>query len=156
MWLKPLRRPVALLLVSGVFPLVIGCSSSQDPQTFTRLHLENESREPVTFLAIGTSEADLATAENRLSQPLPPRAVYSAIVSRPGNYWVRAEIEAEGYTIERIEGPVRLGRGVHDWRFQQVDARPLYSGRESAGAASAPPGPSTVQTAAGLISFRSN
>lgn len=156
MWLKPLRRPVALLVVCSVITLITGCTPSEDTQSFTRLHLENETRDSVTFLAISASEAELKTAENRLSHPLPPRAVYSAIVPRPGNYWVRTEIDADGYTIERVEGPVRLGRGVHDWRFQQVDARPLYSSLETDGAAYLAPGPSVIQTAAGLISFRSN
>ena len=126
MLLKRLRFPFALLVVCGVVVLQSG-ELTHDSRGFTRVHLENASDSTLTFLAIGTSEGALATAENRLSGPLPPRAVYSAVVSRPGNYWIRTEVETEGYTLERIEGPIRLHRGVCQWRFSELDARPLYT-----------------------------
>ena len=137
-------RQVAVLFVACLpMALITGCSWDEGDKHYVRIHLENEGDAPVTFLAIGPSEAALETAQNRLSRPLPPKAVYSVSLSRPGNYWVRAEVETEGYTVERIEGPLRAQRGVLDWRFKEVDARPLY-------AAAAP------YRAAGRISLSSN
>lgn len=124
---KHLRHTAALALAGLTIALLAGCSAP-DSKGFTRMHLENDSDTAVTFLAIGTSEVALEHAENRLAQPLPPHAVYSAVLSRPGNYWVRTEVETDGYMIKRVEGPVRLGRGVSNWQFNQIDSGPLYPG----------------------------
>ena len=129
-----------LVFASG---LILGSCSPEPTKGIIRIHLANEGDSALTFLAIDTSEAALATAVNRLAKPLPPNAVYSAVLSRSGNYWVRAEVETDGYTLERIEGPVRVGRGVATLPLRQVDARPLY-------ASSSPYRP------AGRISFKSN
>lgn len=131
--------------------MALGCTlllflSSCAPESakgFTRIHLANEGGAALTFLAIDTSEPGLATAVNRLSKPLPPHAVYSAVLSRPGNYWVRTEVETDGYTIERIEGPIRVSRGVATLPLKRVDAQPLYAAV-------------TAYPPAGRISFSSN
>ena len=120
--------------------LFAGCDRS-DKQDFTRIHLANGSSSAVVYLAIEDSEMAAAQAANRLAQPLPPRAIYSAVLSRPGNYWVRTETEAGGSTIRRIEGPIRLGRGVHNWEFTREDEKPLYeasAGRATMALASTP------------------
>lgn len=103
----------------------VGCTVD-NPKGYTRMHLQNESDADITFLAISTSEEALSNAENRLLKPLAPDAVYSAVLSRPGNYWVRTEVETDGYIVQRLDGPLRVSRGVHDWSLQKIDAAPLY------------------------------
>lgn len=109
---------LSLLLAAGCTP--------EASKNYTRMHLQNQSDTVVTFLAIEVTEEALADAGNRLPKPLPPDSVYSAVLSRPGNYWVRTQVETEGYIVERIEGPVRVSRGVLDWRFEKVDGGPIY------------------------------
>ena len=117
----------AILLIGGGTLGLAYSSSSPGVKSVTRIHLENGADAALTFLAIGVSEEALKTAENRLCRPLPPDSVYSAVLSRPGNYWVRAEVETDGYRLERILGPIRLANGVSDWRFHTLDSGPLYS-----------------------------
>lgn len=121
-----------LLFFTALATLALGTASGCDlePATsVTRFHLENGSNAPLTFFAIGVSEQELAEAKNRLVRPLEPDSIYSAFLNRPGNYWVRAEFEESGHIIERIEGPLRVSRGISDWRFTALDARPLYEGQ---------------------------
>lgn len=141
------------LLLLG-FGLASGCGNSE-PASVTRLHLENASDSPVTFIAVGFSEEDVEQAPNRLPKPLEPDSVYSALLSRPGNYWVRTEFEERGHTIERIEGPFRVSRGILDWQFTTLDVRPLYEGR-GAGTVVKSVGFTRPQPAAGRMSFNSN
>ncbi|MDP2323987.1 MAG: hypothetical protein Q8N51_08155 [Gammaproteobacteria bacterium] len=136
------RRWSAFALVCASGLNLTSCSPAPT-KGIIRIHLGNEGDTALSFLAIDTSEAALATAANRLAKPLPPHAVYSAVLSRSGNYWVRAEVETDGYTVERIEGPVRVGRGVATLPLKQVDARPLYLS-------------SVPYSPAGRISFSSN
>lgn len=105
--------------------MLAGCKIS-DTHTSTRMHLANGSDTPVVFLAIEDSETGASVAPNRLASPLPPKAVYSAILSRPGNYWILTETAAAGSVIRRIEGPIRVERGVHNWMFTREDVVPLY------------------------------
>lgn len=112
---------VCLVMIS-----MAGCVA-EDPKGYTRMHLQNESDANITFLAIDVSEDALSNAENRLLKPLAPDAVYSAVLSRPGNYWVRTEVETDGYIVQRVAGPVRVSRGVLDWPLEKIDATPLYS-----------------------------
>lgn len=102
-----------------------GCNAS-DKQDFTRVHLANGSDAALVFLAIETSESGATEAANRLSHPLPPTAVYSAVLPRPGNYWIRTETEVGDAIVRRVIGPVRLGRGVYDWKYTREDEVPLY------------------------------
>lgn len=104
---------------------LLGCGGTEKPGS-TRMHLANESDFTLVFLAIEDSEMEASTASNRLPRPLPPHAVFSAVLSRPGNYWVRTETESGGSIIRRIEGPVRLGLGIHDWEYTAEDEAPLY------------------------------
>lgn len=122
----------------------------------TRLHLENASDAPVTFFAIAVSEQEVAAAANRLTHPLEPDSVYSALLARPGNYWVRAEFEADGHVIERIEGPMRVSRGISDWQFSTLDARPLYEGQNSVTVQNTAALPLARVQRAGRMSFNSN
>lgn len=112
-----------------VFTLILtflgGCGGS-DHQVTTRMHLTNVSGSTVVFLAIEDSELAVKMAPNRLAQPLPPSAVYSAVLPRTGNYWVRTETQSEGSTLQRIVGPIRIGRGIQDWEFTRDDEMPLY------------------------------
>ncbi len=105
--------------------LALGCDQS-NKQDFTRVHLANSSDAALVFLAIETSEARATEATNRLSHPLPPTAVYSAVLPRPGNYWIRTETEVGDAIVRRVIGPVRLGRGVFDWEYTSQDEVPLY------------------------------
>ncbi len=146
------------LLLLG-FGLSAGCGVSESA-TVTRLHLENASDSPLTFIAVGFSEHEVEKASNRLPKPLEPDSVYSAILSRPGNYWVRMEFEEGGHTIERIAGPLRVSRGILDWQFTALDVRPLYEGHDqdgsNAGGAVKRSGLAIIQPAAGRISFSNN
>lgn len=135
-----------------------GCGG-EAPPSFTRLHMENSSGAPVTFFAIGISEREVEGAPNRLLQPLEPDSVFSALLTRPGNYWVRAEFESGGHVIERIEGPMRVSHGVSDWQFNTLDVRPLYEGHDAKSIKTpAPPLLQNVALAhrAGRMSFSSN
>lgn len=122
--------PAAIACLSG-FLALSGCGGPEK-QVFTRIHLANGSDSELVYLAIADSEMAVSVASNRLSHPLPPHTVYSAVLSRPGNYWVRTELESEGSTIRRIEGPIRLGRGIHQWEFTGEDEKPLYDGSTAA------------------------
>lgn len=152
------QKYCTILMLLG-FGLSAGCGAS-DPASVTRLHLENASDSPVTFIAVGFSERDVEQASNRLPKPLEPASVYSALLSRPGNYWVRTEFEEGGHTIERIEGPLRVSRGILNWQFTTLDVRPLYVGSDQddgyAGAAVKRSGLAIIQPAAGRMSFSSN
>ncbi len=140
---------VALLLAAGC--------GEPDTTSVTRLHLENASDAPVTFIAVGVSEQEVAVAANRLPKPLEPSSVYSAILSRPGNYWVRTEFQEGGHTIQRIDGPLRISRGILDWQFTTLDVRPLYeSGDHANRTAASLHGLSRTQPAAGRMSFSNN
>jgi len=136
-----------------------GCGTS-DSASVTRIHLENASDSPITLIAVGLSEQDVERAANRLPKPLEPDSVYSAVLTRPGNYWVRAEFKEGGHTIERIEGPFRVSRGILDWRFTTLDVRPLYRDphldERGAGTALRSGGITLAQPAAGRMSFSSN
>ena len=142
-----------LLLFLG-FGLASGCENSE-PASVTRLHLENASDSPLTVVAVGLSQQDVEQAANRLPKPLEPDSIYSALLTRPGNYWVRTEFEEGGHTIERIEGPFRVPRGILDWQFTALDVRPLYEGRD-AGTVIKSVGFTRRQPAAGRMSFNSN
>ena len=136
--------------------MTTGCGLDS-PTSFTRLHLENASDAPVTFFAIGVSEQEVVEADNRLPHPLEPDSVYSALLTRPGNYWVRAEFEEGGHVIERIEGPMRVSRGVSDWQFTTLDARPLYEGQSPVATTQNTAGLSlALVQRAGRMSFSSN
>ena len=148
----PSHYIVTTLLGLGV---ATGCGINSTASV-TRLHLENASDAPVTFFAIGVSEQEVAAAANRLTQPLEPDSVYSALLARPGNYWVRAEFEVGGHVIERIEGPMRVSRGISDWQFTTLDARPLYDGQNCATVQNAAALPLSLLQRAGRISFNSN
>ncbi len=106
--------------------LLGGCGRTES-YVPTRMHLSNESQSPVLFLAIEDSELAASTAENRLAQPLLPNVVFSAVLSRPGNYWVRTETQEGGSTVRRIVGPIRLGGGVFAWDLTREDEAPLYN-----------------------------
>ena len=153
---SPILRTTLVFLGFG---LSAGCGTS-DFASVTRIHLENASDSPLTLIAVGFSEQDVEQAANRLPKPLEPYSVYSALLTRPGNYWVRTEFEKGGHTIERIEGHLRVSRGILDWRFTTLDVRPLYQGQNldenSAGAALRSEGIALAQPAAGRISFSSN
>jgi len=143
------------LLAASAVALITGCGV-ETTAPVTRLHLENASDAQVTFFAIDVSEQAVVDADNRLSQPLEPDSVYSALLTRPGNYWVRAEFEYGGHVIERIEGPMRVSRGISDWQFTTLDARPLYEGQKPAPAQNIPTLPLALNQRAGRISFSSN
>lgn len=113
---------IAALLTIGT---TSGCSLESAPSV-TRLHLENASDIPVTFFALGNSEQEVAAADNRLLRPLEPDGVYSALLVRPGNYWLRAQFEQGGHVIERIVGPIRFSRGISAWQFETLDEQPIY------------------------------
>lgn len=119
-------RMVSCTLLGILAPLfVMGCDRS-DKQDYTRVHLANGSNAALIFLAIETSESRATEAVNRLAHPLPPTAVYSAVLPRPGNYWIRTETEEGDAIVRRVIGPVRLGRGVYDWEYTPQDEVPLY------------------------------
>lgn len=139
-------RGCAALLLAGLLAGVMGGCSAPAYKGVSRIHLVNQGDEAVTFLAIGTSEDALGTAGNRLTRPIPAKSVYSAVLSRPGNYWIRTGVETDGYIVERLEGPIRVGEGVANWEFKKVDSRPLYAAIANA-AHGAP---------AGRISFNNN
>lgn len=119
-------RMVSCTILGILAPLfVTGCDYS-DKHDYTRVHLANGSDATLVFLAIETSESGATEAVNRLSHPLPPTAVYSAVLPRPGNYWIRTETEEGDAVVRRVIGPVRLGRGVYDWEYTPQDEVPLY------------------------------
>ena len=144
------RTPSLITLAFLSTSLATGCGL-ESTAPVTRLHLKNASDAPVTFFAIGVSEQEVALADNRLSQPLKPDSVYSALLTRPGNYWVRTEFEENGHVIERIEGPMRVSRGISDWHFTTLDARPLYEDEKVL-----PALPLALVQRAGRMSFSSN
>lgn len=135
--------------------LAVGCGGSA-PTRITRIHMENASDSPLTLIAVGFSEQEVERAPNRLLEPLEPDSVYSALLSRPGNYWVRTEVEERGHTIERIEGPLRVSRGILDWQFKEIDVRPLYDHGARPRKDMRPSGLALAQPAAGRMSFSSN
>ena len=102
-----------------------GCGSVKSHQS-SRIHLTNGSNTPVQFLAIEDSEFAVAAASNRLTKPIPPNTIYSAVLPRPGNYWVRMETRSGDAIVRRVEGPVRIERGVSAWQFKREDGVPLY------------------------------
>jgi len=116
--------PASIVVTLGVL-LVTGCGRSGN-QNFTRIHVANSCGAAVIYLAIEDSEMAAKEASNRLASPLMPHAIYSAVLSRPGNYWVRTETESGGSTIQRLEGPIRVERGVHTWELKREDEMPLY------------------------------
>ena len=119
-------RAVSTAMICALSLTLLGGCGGSDNLVTTRMHLANTSGSTVVFLAIENSEAAVKTAPNRLAQPLPTSAVYSAVLPRTGNYWVRTETQSQGSTLQRIVGPIRIGRGIQDWEFTRDDEAPLY------------------------------
>jgi hypothetical protein len=125
-----MRRTYSQVVAIGALCLLAssqlaGCGSAKIHQS-SRMHLTNGSDTPVQFLAIEDSEFAVAGATNRLTKPIPPNTIYSAVLPRPGNYWVRTETRSGDAIVRRVEGPVRIERGVSTWQFKREDGVPLY------------------------------
>lgn len=143
--------PVAPLALASSL-LLPACPAPETPFV-TRFHLQNESGAPLIDFAIADSQEALEEAENRLAQPIEPDTVYSVRLERPGNYWLRTAFHEGEHTIERVEGPFRIARGISNWRFTREDAEPLYG---AAGRVIALAVPGDQRPAAGRMSFNSN
>jgi hypothetical protein len=118
-------------LFATILCATLALSACNGKADFFRFQLINQTPYEVTFFVVAESEAGLDTAVNLLAEPIPGNAMAEALVSGPGQYWLRAIADVDGTSVEHTRGPMTMTDGNVGWAWR-VEGETVVEGADAA------------------------